>query len=52
MLEALIEAFDAATNVKTATFDNETKEWTITYKNGYKPDVVNSLDLLNFLENG
>ena len=52
MLEELIEALEAAYNVKTASYNTETKEWTITYKNGYKPDTVASEDLLSFLENG
>jgi len=51
-MKELLEALEAAYNVKTATYNTETKDWTITYKNGYKPDVVESKDLLSFLESG
>lgn len=51
-MNELLEALDAATNVKTVTYDNETKEWTVTYKNGLNPDKMPSEVLIDFLNNG
>ena len=47
----LLEALESATNVRSATYDNETQMWTITYKNGLTPDVVPSDLLIEFLHN-
>lgn len=46
-----MNALEDATNVKTATYDNESKKWTITYKNGLNPDEIETEVLLDFLKN-
>lgn len=51
-MNKLIEALEAATNVKTCCYNADTKKWVITYKNDLPPDELESDILIDFLENG
>lgn len=50
-MKELIEALESTTNVKTCSYNVETGNWTITYKNGLPPDEVESEILIDFLNN-
>lgn len=50
--QEILDASEDSTNVKSITYNNDTKEWTIRYRNALINDVVESEDLLEFLLNG
>lgn len=49
--DGLISAIEGANNVKSIYYDAEEGTWAVIYKNGLNPDVIDTNNLINFLNN-
>ena len=48
----LVEAVDAANNVKSISYDRDLKQWTVSYKSDLENDKIDTESLVDFLYNG